>query len=599
MGGHNTIKLLSASADALFVDRGLSFALLETSGADTIVGLVRNFDRDRAGTLSKLQNWLAADPDGFYRGAITALRIGKDSCGLQCIVSLLIRGKMLEQILTEENLSLQEAVRIARLAMEIDQHMEVRLARRLAESVADGYPAGKLGHAPRLMSILDKISDGSGILPSLARVLRNPDPYLRSKAVLMLARGNRSAHWVQSKLLDPDPRIRANAIEALWGVEGNAARELLFSAAGDANNRVAGNALLGLYRLGDCRALAEALKMAGHTSTAFRATAAWLMGETGDERFHAPLTRLRRDPVAAVRSRALKATSRLSTALAKASQARALRVAGLFMETAAGPQKGSRKLLVSVIPRDGKGHIRPLPTQFHLSEDGCPILSYSVAERLVPEAVSLTFVFPRDGSCLESPWVTAALNCLNFKPASDLWACLQWASPANGSGTSPGIECENTLAFSADASLLASSLATPAATGECPNLWRAMWRAVRAAPQAAETRRVIVVCDETVSGGAGYELVEALSAAHDMVRVISRVPNPALEALCRTAEISLALAETAEAITSTIERECVGLLAHYEISYQAVSREAKQLEVRVQSPEGCGALTLRSGPSPG
>jgi hypothetical protein len=424
------------------------------------------------------------------------------------------------------------------------------------------------------------------------RVLRNANPHLRSKAVLMLGRGNRSANWVQSRLLDPDPRIRANALEALWGVESDTARALLLSAAGDDNNRVAGNALLGLYRLGDCRTLTEAVKMAGHASTAFRATAAWLMGETGDERFQAPLARLGRDPVAAVRRRALKATNQLRTAAAQASQTPLWRISGLFMETASGPDKDRRKLLVSVIPPDGTERIRALPTQFRLSEDGCPVLSYCVAERSVPEAVSVIFVFPRDGARPEIPWVGAALNCLNFKLASDRWACLQWASPPNGPGAPPGADRDDTPALSVNAKLLAFALTAPAAIEECPDLYRAMWWAVRAASQAEGLCRVLVVCHEIVTGGAGYKLVETLAAARGLVRVISPLPNPPIEDLCRKADIDLTTAETADAIGSAIERECIGLLASQEVTYQAVSREARRLEIGVQSPKGRGMLAL-------
>jgi len=266
------------------------------------------------------------------------------------------------------------------------------------------------------------------------------------------------------------------------------------------------------------------------------------------------------------------------------------------MKTASEPQAGSRRLLVSVIPTDGERHIRPLPTQFHLTEDESPILSYSVAERPVLQTVSLIFVFPRDGAHPGSPWVGAARNCLNFKPVPDRWACLQWASAAGEPGPSPAIDPEDGSVLSDDPGHLISALASPADAAECPNLWRAMWRAVRVAQQAAGTRRVIVVCDETVSGGAGCELVQTLTTARDMVRVISRTRNPPIEALCRKAEISLTLAETADAVASAIEQECIGLLARYEISYQPLSPEARHLQVRVRSPEGGGALTLAIPP---
>lgn len=54
-----------------------------------------------------------------------------------------------------------------------------------------------------------------------------------------------------ARLGESDPRVRANAIESLWGVDSPEARTLLSFATNDANNRVVGNALLGLYHLGN------------------------------------------------------------------------------------------------------------------------------------------------------------------------------------------------------------------------------------------------------------------------------------------------------------------------------------------------------------
>src|SRR5581483_2076277 len=132
--------------------------------------------------------------------------------------------------------------------------------------------------------------------PSLVRLLRHPNPHIRSKAVLLIGRGNRSPKWIRQRLVDTDPRVRANAAEALWGVGTEEARDLLHSLVGDSNNRVAGNAVLGLYRLGDCAMITEILELAVHESAMFRATAAWVMGETGDPRFTEALAALLRDP---------------------------------------------------------------------------------------------------------------------------------------------------------------------------------------------------------------------------------------------------------------------------------------------------------------
>ena len=61
----------------------------------------------------------------------------------------------------------------------------------------------------------------------------------------MIGRGSKSTKWVMGRLSESDPRVRANAIESMWGVDTPEARTLLNFAVSDANNRVAGNALLG------------------------------------------------------------------------------------------------------------------------------------------------------------------------------------------------------------------------------------------------------------------------------------------------------------------------------------------------------------------
>jgi hypothetical protein len=572
--------------------------MARTRDLGTLAGLVRNFDRDQADATAKLRDWLAADPDGFYRSAIQVLRTEADSRGRRCIVGLLVGGKMLEDALCDAELRLGEAVQVARLAIEIDPQLEIWLARRLAESVAEGQQPAVLANAVRLMSVLAEVSDGKRILPSLARLLHSANPYLRSKAVLMIARGNRSTNWVQNRMLDSDPRNRANAVEALWEVEGYAVRDLLLSAARDGNNRVAGNALLGLYRLGECSALMEAVSMGSHASSSFRLTAAWLMGEMGDERLRAPLAQLMRDPAPSVRLRAFKALGRMKAALAQAASEQAnlpdpCRVSGLFAGTDFDPQKAVRKLYVSVTTPDGKEHIKVLPTQFYLREDGSPVLNYRVAQRPAPEAMSVVFVLPRAGTTSESPWVAAVLNCLNWKRTSDLWAYLAWTTQSEEDGGVLGQKMDEALAFSASLQVLATALTAPPARDECSDLWHTMYRALRPETKVGRGRRhVLVFCPDAVSGAGGEVLANALSSPLASVQVISAAPNPRLEALCHRTRTSLVRVESAEAAAAAIEQAYLGLLARYEITYKTVSSAARQLEIQVRSPAGRGALTL-------
>src|SRR5205823_15021061 len=93
---------------------------------------------------------------------------------------------------------------------------------------------------------------------------------------------------------------------SLWGGTGPSASGVLWSAVKDTNNRVAGNALLGLYQLRDQNAAGHIIAMAADPQPLFRATAAWTMGQTSDPRFLPSLEKLARDLYASVRKNAVK-----------------------------------------------------------------------------------------------------------------------------------------------------------------------------------------------------------------------------------------------------------------------------------------------------
>ena len=561
------------------------------AACDGLTALIRTFDQDRAGTLMKLRDWLAKDREGFYRGTVEAVRSGEDSRAIRSLVELLMGAGMLEEVLCDQELSLQDAVTVGRLAMEVDARTDASLARSLAESLAEGDIRCALTRAPRLISVLSEISDGSRILPSLARLLHNANPYLRSKLVLMIARANRSTNWVQSRMADPDPRIRANAVEALWGFGGWHTRELLLMAARDSNNRVVGNALLGLYRLGDCSMLAEAVNLTGHTSHTFRGTAAWLMGETGDDRFRTALAALLQDPVPMVRSRALKALGRIRIATEKASRAEACRVAGFFVPGEGDRQQEMRRVRVAVTGNDGKAQLQVLPVEFRLSADGAAVMSYKVAEITVPDSLPVVFVMPRGRPDADRPWITAALNCLNWKRSADRWALVPWTSRADVDAEGAGMAADYAPAFQGNTKALESTFNAGGSRRDCPDFWHALCQAVKTArTTGAGKGYVLAFCHESIAGIAGPELVGILSASRVPVQVISAAENRALEALCRQTGTNFRTVGDAEAMVAAIEGAYLALLGRYEVAYQAA--QAGYLEIRVRTAGYSGQTTI-------
>ena len=400
-----------------------------------------------------------------------------------------------------------------------------------------------------------------------------------------------SVKWMRSRLVESDPRIRANAIEALWGVDNEEARELLHLAANDGNNRVAGNALIALYRLGDCSVIPEMLKLAEHGSALFRATAAWAMGEAGDPRFTEALAHLLREPNATVRTRAMAALGRIKAAIARVRSMPRYLATGLWLEF--DPQKPARRLQLAVTSADGGEPHKILATQFLLTEEGKHVLDYKAAERPIPEAMSVVFVCPRSGIPGNSPWTLGALHCLEWKRASDLWAVQTYLLEESPGGEGHADSAQDGPHYSAKRESIAAALSATAKRSDCAPLWKSIWQAVRPGQSQVRGRRhLILYCDQEPEQAAGAGLISAVLASRGTMQVISAGPNPRLEEFCRKARASYRIAGTGEEALEAISLAYLNLLARYEITYQSVFPEARTLKIRVNGGEGWAETSL-------
>ncbi len=564
--------------------------------------LVASVSAGEAGNQQRIEELLGNDPDLFCRRALEVLRTQEQSRGLRFLVGMLVANDLLEPLLCEASLPVEQAAAAVRMAIQLDPMVELSLARHVAEGVTAGTRPLLAANASRLLDILARVSDGTRILPSLARLLHSTDAGLRSKAALIMGRSNRSAAWVQSHMGDADPRLRANAVEGLWGVETEEARDLMLAALRDTNNRVVGNALYGLYAMGESASLAETIKLAAHPAAVFRATAAWVMGETGDPRFREPVAQLLRDPHPMVRSRALRSVACIKAAVARAATGQPWRLSSLMLETmaaaaASGP-KLTRRLQVAV---GTAGSAPPALRAIHfmLSEDGQPVLNYQVTVRPSPPPMSVVFLFPRGGEAQEPPWVTGALGCLAGKRPSDLWAYLPWLPAGQAATTAPASQA-NGISFTPNPEALADSFRRLTQRTDCADMWQTLWRALRAESTLARGKRhVVVFAAEPVRGVAGPGLVATVGAALGLVQVISSVPNPALVDLCNKTRISYTHAPSPEQIIARIEEAYLNLNARYEIAYQTLSQEARELKIRIQCPSGWGETNVAIPPPAG
>jgi HEAT repeat protein len=129
-------------------------------------------------------------------------------------------------------------------------------------------------------------------ISKVVTLFRSPDPKVRSRAARLVGRYSSCRTFVDQRLLDGDRRVRANVIESMWRIDAPHARELLKLAADDPDHRVRTNALVGLYYAGDQSVTQLLIDQSRDPDAAFRAAAAWAMGEILDPVFEPVLTEM-------------------------------------------------------------------------------------------------------------------------------------------------------------------------------------------------------------------------------------------------------------------------------------------------------------------
>lgn len=160
----------------------------------------------------------------------------------------------------------------------------------------------------RALDIVSGLPPNRHVLLSLAKLLRYPDPDVRSKAALLYARASKNPEWVRKMLADPDARVRANAVEGLWETRSPFAAVLFREAALDPDHRVAASALIGLHYCGEAEAVVNDVlqNMLRNANPLARGAAAFAIGHIIDAKSTSTLEGLLRDHDPGVRGAALR-----------------------------------------------------------------------------------------------------------------------------------------------------------------------------------------------------------------------------------------------------------------------------------------------------
>jgi len=243
----------------------------------------------------------AQNPAAYFRTAIETLESLPRSVERQRLYQQVVQDPAFLTWLTDARcLGRPERGQVSRRLFEIDNYFDVRLTRMLRADEDDEVVLS-------VLDVLDEISPGGRLIMTLSRLVRHPDKRIASKAALLLGRRVRNPLWVERHMSAEDARLRANVVEALWGTDSAFARETLHNCLEDGNNRVVGNALVGLHLLGDPSVDSRVRRMLKDGRAPFRWTAAWAMGRIGSDAFRQPLEEALTDPNHQVRGAARRA----------------------------------------------------------------------------------------------------------------------------------------------------------------------------------------------------------------------------------------------------------------------------------------------------
>jgi hypothetical protein len=232
---------------------------------------------------------------------------GLDPLGRKVFGWLCSENLYMGALLDSEFLSLALAQRV----LEVFRVSDSQFSSRFSEVLTPDGPNFDRSVLPRALDLLLGLEDYQTFVGILKVLTTDSDPYVRSKAVKALCQIRPTKAVVERQMQQPDPRVRANAIEAMWHVASDEAAAIFRSAATDCNHRIAFNALLGLYFLNDATALQRMLELATSNSVEFRRAAVWAFGFIADSRTRSALEKLQLDPSPAVRLQASRALAKL------------------------------------------------------------------------------------------------------------------------------------------------------------------------------------------------------------------------------------------------------------------------------------------------
>ena len=482
--------------------------------------------------------------------------------------------------------SIEDAIKVAKLVKTIVDQLDVLLARALKEASEEL----KL----RILRLLAEVADSNRTLPLLTKTLREASPGLRSQAALIFSRHCHNTLFIENALKDPDPQVRASAMQGLSESEYQPDLSIVAAAFTDSDPSVRVQAALVCHRMGEADQAVQMLRaMSGHEDPGFRAQAAWALGEIGSRPCVLLPEKLHNDPAPGVRSEAEEALSKLSEKRSANGSAAGdagcnqLEIDSIF---AAVDERGQRRVCVAVF--DGKGEpVTDLAEQdFHIEEGGVEIAHSHFESPSQRDPLSLAYVL----DCSKSMSIgklremgTAVAKCIEDKQPEDRISIYKYA-----------FYVERAVEFTGSAKRLAAVIKRP-------------YMGLKSASRLHDA--ILQALDDVISE-TGYRAVVAIAdgadrgSEHTYPAVVRRfrdalVPLYVIGYGCGAAERDLgSLATQSGGLFLSAENvwelntACQSLLRrlsnYYSISYEREAKPDGPLRLWIDGPSGAGELSV-------
>ena len=328
-----------------------------------------------------------ADPGRFQESALRAMAQLPENSGIRFIATLVpLSEPILELVANPKAFEEDGARRIVEVMRRIDSQTEAKLLRLISANPAKPLPPQM---TDRILDLVDAVSDGPRLVPVLMQIFRSANPYLRARLSLSIGRHHRNKDWLEDRMRDPDPRVRANAVEANWQQKDEPALSLFNAALRDSHHRVIGNAAVGLYYAGEIRSLRVFADLLTRPDPKWRAAGIWAVGHLQETRFEQQISPSGEEREVSVRRSIEVAQQRLKRVneIRNEQPKLQLKLLKAARQPLPPPVENAapifhNHLFLEVKKPEAAGALAGLkPLQFHIFENDQAILDYSVQER--------------------------------------------------------------------------------------------------------------------------------------------------------------------------------------------------------------------------